>query len=119
MGHLRNHPNQTELIKGLRIDRYDLNRPLGWVPLRFRRKTRPKRLRNIYFEGLDVAPLRIAGKLESQDSFSEAGGSFELAVSTTVVRRPGAWWKVLWASCAVPRMRKEHWFVLRQVKPSS
>ena len=47
--------------QGLCIDRYDLNRPWGgFVVLD---ENQAQEFADIYFEGLDVGPLRIAGKL--------------------------------------------------------
>jgi len=47
--------------QGLRIDRYDLNRP--WGGFFVLDENQAQQFADIYFEGLDVAPLRIAGKL--------------------------------------------------------
>jgi len=47
--------------QGLRIDRYDLNRP--WGGFFVLDENQAQVFADIYFEGLDVAPLRIAGKL--------------------------------------------------------
>ena len=47
--------------QGLRIDRYDLNRP--WGGFFVLDENQAQEFANIYFEGLDVTPLRIAGKL--------------------------------------------------------
>jgi mannose-6-phosphate isomerase-like protein (cupin superfamily) len=47
--------------QGLRIDRYDLNRP--WGGFFVLDENQAQSFADIYFEGLDVAPLRIAGKL--------------------------------------------------------
>ena len=47
--------------QGLRIDRYDLNRP--WGGFFVLDENQAQEFANIYFNGLDVAPLRIAGKL--------------------------------------------------------
>ena len=47
--------------QGLRIDRYDLNRP--WGGFFVLDENQAQAFADIYFEGLDVAPLRIAGKL--------------------------------------------------------
>jgi len=47
--------------QGLRIDRYDLNRP--WGGFYVLDENQAQEFADIYFEGLDVAPLRIAGKL--------------------------------------------------------
>ncbi len=45
----------------LRIDRYDLNRP--WGGFFVLDENQAQQFADIYFEGLDVGPLRIAGKL--------------------------------------------------------
>ena len=47
--------------QGLRIDRYDLNRP--WGGFFGLDENQGQAFADIYFEGLDVAPLRIAGML--------------------------------------------------------
>jgi len=47
--------------QGLRIDRYDLNRP--WGGFFVLDENQAQDFANIYFEGLDVEPLRIGGKL--------------------------------------------------------
>ena len=47
--------------QGLRIDRYDLNRP--WGGFFVLDENEAQAFADIYFEGLDVGPLRIAGKL--------------------------------------------------------
>ena len=47
--------------QGLRIDGYDLNRP--WGGFFVLDENQAQEFASIYFEGLDVAPLRIAGKL--------------------------------------------------------
>jgi len=47
--------------QGLRIERYDLNRP--WGGFFVLDENQAQEFANIYFEGLDVAPLRISGKL--------------------------------------------------------
>jgi len=47
--------------QGLRIDRYDLNRP--WGGFFVLDESQAHAFADIYFEGLDVGPLRIAGKL--------------------------------------------------------
>ena len=47
--------------QGLRIDRYDLNRP--WGGFYVLDENQAQEFADIYFEGLDVGPLRIAGKL--------------------------------------------------------
>ena len=47
--------------QGLRIDRYDLNRP--WGGFFVLDENQAQAFADIYFEGLDVAPLRIAGML--------------------------------------------------------
>ena len=47
--------------QGLRIDRYDLNRPWGGFFVLDEKQAQA--FADIYFEGLDVGPLRIAGKL--------------------------------------------------------
>ena len=47
--------------QGLRIDRYDLTRP--WGGFFVLDENQAQAFADIYFEGLDVAPLRIAGKL--------------------------------------------------------
>ena len=47
--------------QGLRIDRYDLNRP--WGGFFVLDENQAQEFANIYFEGLDVDPLRIGGKL--------------------------------------------------------
>jgi mannose-6-phosphate isomerase-like protein (cupin superfamily) len=47
--------------QGLRIDRYDLNRP--WGGFFVLDENQAQEFADIYFEGLDVGPLRIAGKL--------------------------------------------------------
>ena len=47
--------------QGLRIDRYDLNRP--WGSFFVLDEKQAQAFADIYFEGLDVGPLRIAGKL--------------------------------------------------------
>ena len=46
---------------GLRIDRYDLSRP--WGGFFVLDENQAQEFANIYFEGLDVEPLRIGGKL--------------------------------------------------------
>ena len=52
---------KTLINKGLCIDRYDLNRP--WGGFFVLDETQAQEFADIYFEGLDVGPLRIAGKL--------------------------------------------------------
>lgn len=56
---------ETTLIKlknqGLRIDRYDLNRP--WGGFYVLDENQAQEFADIYFEGLDVGPLRVSGKL--------------------------------------------------------
>ena len=47
--------------QGLRIDRYDLNRP--WGGFFVLDENQAQQFADIYFEGRDVGPLRIAGKL--------------------------------------------------------
>ena len=47
--------------QGLRIDRYDLNRP--WGGFFVLDENQAQEFADIYFEGLDVGRLRIAGKL--------------------------------------------------------
>ena len=47
--------------QGLRIDRYDLNRPWGGFFVLDEKQA--QQFADIYFEGLAVNPLRIAGKL--------------------------------------------------------
>jgi len=47
--------------QGLRVDRYDLNRP--WGGFFVLDENQAQAFADIYFEGLDVGPLRIAGKL--------------------------------------------------------
>ena len=47
--------------QGLRIDRYDLNRL--WGGFFVLDENQAQEFANIYFEGLDVEPLRIGGKL--------------------------------------------------------
>ena len=47
--------------QGLRIDRYDLTRP--WGGFFVLDENQAQVFADIYFEGLDVSPLRIAGKL--------------------------------------------------------
>jgi mannose-6-phosphate isomerase len=47
--------------QGLRIDRYDLDRP--WGGFFVLDENQAQVFADIYFEGLDVSPLRIAGKL--------------------------------------------------------
>lgn len=47
--------------QGLRIDRYDLNRP--WGGFFVLDENQAQEFANIYCEGLDVEPLRIGGKL--------------------------------------------------------
>ena len=47
--------------QGLRIDRYDLERP--WGGFYVMDENQAQEFADVYFEGLDVAPLRIAGKL--------------------------------------------------------
>ena len=47
--------------QGLRIDRYDLNRP--WGGFFVLDENQAQQFADIYFESLDVGPLRIAGKL--------------------------------------------------------
>ena len=47
--------------QGLRINRYDLTRP--WGVFFVLDENQAQAFADIYFEGLDVAPLRIAGKL--------------------------------------------------------
>jgi hypothetical protein len=47
--------------QGLRIERYDLNRP--WGGFFVLDENQAQQFADIYFEGLDVGPLRIAGKL--------------------------------------------------------
>ena len=47
--------------QGLRIDRYDLNRP--WGGFFVLDENQAQQFADIYFEGLDAGPLRIAGKL--------------------------------------------------------
>ena len=47
--------------QGLHIDRYDLNRPWGGFFVLDEKQA--QQFADIYFEGLDVGPLRIAGKL--------------------------------------------------------
>ena len=47
--------------QGLRIDRYDLERP--WGGFYVLDENQAQEFADFYFEGLDVAPLRIAGKL--------------------------------------------------------
>jgi len=47
--------------QGLRIDRYDLNRP--WGGFFVLDESQSQAFADIYFDGLDVGPLRIAGKL--------------------------------------------------------
>jgi mannose-6-phosphate isomerase-like protein (cupin superfamily) len=47
--------------QGLRIDRYDFERP--WGGFFVIDENQAQEFADIYFEGLDVAPLRIAGKL--------------------------------------------------------
>ena len=47
--------------QGLRIDRYDLSRP--WGGFFVLDENQAQEFANIYFEGLDVEPLRIGGKL--------------------------------------------------------
>jgi mannose-6-phosphate isomerase-like protein (cupin superfamily) len=47
--------------QGLRIDRYDLTRP--WGGFFVLDENQAQAFADIYFEGLDVGPLRIAGKL--------------------------------------------------------
>ena len=47
--------------QGLRIDRYDLERP--WGGFYVLDENQAQEFADIYFEGLDVGPLRIAGKL--------------------------------------------------------
>ena len=49
--------------QGLRIDRYDLTRPWGGFFVLDENQAQAQAFADIYFEGLDVAPLRIAGKL--------------------------------------------------------
>ena len=50
--------------QGLRIDRYDLNRP--WGGFFVLDENQAQDFANIYFEGLDIGPLRIAGKLNTK-----------------------------------------------------
>ena len=50
--------------QGLRIDRYDLNRP--WGGFFVLDENQAQAFADIYFEGLDVAPLRMAGKLSAK-----------------------------------------------------
>jgi len=50
--------------QGLRIDRYDLNRP--WGGFYVLDENQAQEFADIYFEGLDVAPLRIVGKLSAK-----------------------------------------------------
>ena len=47
--------------QGRRIDRYDLNRP--WGGFFVLDESQAQQFADIYFEGLNVGPLRIAGKL--------------------------------------------------------
>jgi mannose-6-phosphate isomerase-like protein (cupin superfamily) len=47
--------------QGLRIDRYDFDRP--WGGFFVLDENQAQEFADIYFEGLDVGPLRIAGKL--------------------------------------------------------
>ncbi|MDA9192552.1 phosphoheptose isomerase [Schleiferiaceae bacterium] len=47
--------------QGLRIERYELNRP--WGGFFVLDENQAQEFADIYFEGLDVAPLRIGGKL--------------------------------------------------------
>ena len=47
--------------QGLRIDRYDLNRP--WGGFYVLDENQAQAFVNLYFGGLDVEPLRIGGKL--------------------------------------------------------
>ena len=47
--------------QGLRIDRYDLERP--WGGFYVLDENQAQEFADIYFEGLNVGPLRIAGKL--------------------------------------------------------
>jgi mannose-6-phosphate isomerase len=47
--------------QGLRIDRYDLNRP--WGGFYVLDENQAQEFADAYFEGLNVGPLRIAGKL--------------------------------------------------------
>ena len=58
-------PFETTRIKlsnqGLRIDRYDLTRP--WGGFFVLDENQAQEFSDIYFESLDVGPLRIAGKL--------------------------------------------------------
>ena len=53
--------------QGLRIDRYDLNRP--WGGFYVLDENQAQEIADIYFERLDVAPLRIEGKLSSKFLF--------------------------------------------------
>ena len=47
--------------QGLRIDRYDLNRP--WGGFYVLDENQAQAVADLYFDGLDVEPLRIGGKL--------------------------------------------------------
>ena len=47
--------------KGLRIDCYDFERP--WGGFFVLDESQAQEFANVYFEGLDVSPLRISGKL--------------------------------------------------------
>ena len=69
--------------QGLRIDRYDLNRP--WGGFFVLDENQAQAFADIYFEGLDVGPLRIAGKL-SPKILLVSRGAFELAVSSETCR---------------------------------
>ena len=50
--------------QGLRIDRYDLERP--WGGFFVLDENQAQEFADIYFEGLDIGPLRIAGKLNTK-----------------------------------------------------
>ena len=56
-----NHSAKKLANQGLRIDRYDLNRP--WGGFFVIDEEQAQAFADIYFDGLDVSGLRVAGKL--------------------------------------------------------
>ena len=99
--------------QGLRIDRYDLNRP--WGGFFVLDENQAQQFADIYFEGLDVGPLRIAGKLSPKILLVKP----EARLSWQYHHRRAETWRVVEgpvALYAVLQMKKGSWFLLKQVK---
>ena len=95
--------------QGLRIDRYDFERP--WGGFFVLAESQAQAFADIYFDGIDVEPLRIGGNLSPKILLvkPEARLSWQYH---TVVRRLGVLLRAPWVLFAVLLMKRASWSLL-------